>query len=564
MHRIRATRKILLFAVLSLFTLFYSIDPGICEGVSAGAVVKGAGSLEKERVPDENGRHMLRFAVHVSGMGKMDPHFAVGSQDRAFADMVFNGLLRYKPGHAPVIEPDLAAGMPELGNENGQQVWTIQLRKGVLFHPGSQTESYELTADDVVYSFNKAADEKRSAYSSDYEYMKVVKTGRYTVKFIMQKPLSSILFFPKITNYNGGFIVSKKAMEALGDEGFRKHPVGTGPFMYKSHQPEKELTLVAHDDYFKGKPALAGVKLIFMPDNPVRKKGLIDGTLDVIIGSGKKGFARDLLKYKGIKMDIHGVGEVTTLYLNTRISPMDDIRVRKAVRFALERDAFLDVYNEGLAGIVHSPVPVQFLPGGMTEKEVEMIGIRQERDIEKAKALLAEAGYPDGFTLELVSSEKRSFKAFYRTLTQQLAAIGIVCNVKILPHSEMHRQIRKNPRPLVIYTAWRPNADVFLSRFFHSNAVLLTGVKPDTNFSHYTGVDKLIEDARHEVNPQVQVGLWHQAQIRILCDAAAVPLIYANMRDFRRDYVDYGHTVVSTMALYPQITEKTRILVSSK
>jgi len=318
----------------------------------------------------------LRFAAHVSGMGQMDPHHAAGSQDRTFADMVFNGLLRYKPGNAPIIEPDLAAEMPILKIENGHQTWIVKLRKGVMFHPGPKTLSYELTADDVVYSFKKAADKKRSAYAGNYEGMTVNKIDRYTVEFTLEHPISSILFFPKITNYNGGFIVSKKAIEKMGYEAYQTHPVGTGPFMFKNHQQGVKLSLGAHSNYFRGTPLLDGVELHFIPDIKQRKAGLIAGTLDVIIGSGKKGFANSLLQNPGIEINPHGPGEVTTIYFNSNIPPMDDIRVRKAVTHALNRKEFLDIYDENSAGPIFSPVPAKFLPDGLSQIEVEQVGIK--------------------------------------------------------------------------------------------------------------------------------------------------------------------------------------------
>ncbi len=123
----------------------------------------------------------------------------------------------------------------------------------------------------------------------------------------------------------------------------------------------------------------------------------------------------------------------------------------------------------------------------------------------------------------------------------------------------MHRLIRRDPRPVVIYAAWRPNADAYLTRFFHSDSIVVTGVKADTNFAHYKKVDRLIEDARLEIDPVKQVNLWGQAQIMVMNDMAAYPVMYTNQGYVRRAYVDYGHTLLSTMALYPQFTEKTRL-----
>lgn len=302
------------------------------------------------------------------------------------------------------------------------------------------------------------------------------------------------------------------------------------------------------------------MEIFFIPDTEKRKQGLLSGALDVIIGSGEKGFARDLLKNGGIEIDAHGPGEVATIYLNTSLAPMDDIRVRKAIMHALDRNAFLEVSIKNLGGPVYSPVPAQFLPGGLTRSEVERLGLSYEPDIEKARELLAEAGYPHGFRLDLIGSEKRVYRNYYRILKELLARINIECRVEILPHSQMHKMIRNHPRPIVIYAAWRPNADVFLTRFFHSDSILLTGIRPDTNFAHYSGIDHLIEKARLEIDPQKQVFLWQQAQIKILSDAVAYPVMYSKMSCPRWDYVDYGHPLYSSMALYPQFTEKTRLL----
>ena len=95
----------------------------------SGPLVHIANSASPDPLRGNNGK-ILRFGVNVSEMGNMDPHFAAGSQDRALADMVFNGLLRYQPGNAPNIEPDLAAYVPGFDMIGGRQVWTVKLRKG--------------------------------------------------------------------------------------------------------------------------------------------------------------------------------------------------------------------------------------------------------------------------------------------------------------------------------------------------------------------------------------------------------------------------------------------------
>ncbi|MEA1969530.1 MAG: ABC transporter substrate-binding protein, partial [Thermodesulfobacteriota bacterium] len=369
-----------------------------------------------------------------------------------------------------------------------------------------------------------------------------------------------VLFFPKLTNYAGGFIVSKRAVIKMGYEKFKHHPVGTGSFVFKSYKPGKKLILTAHGQYFRGCPRLKGVEILFLPDIKDREAGLKSGQLDVIMGTGKKGWIEQIEQEPDIKLDFHGVGEMITIYFNTSIKPMDDVRVRKAIAHALSRETFLNTTNKCLVKKAYSPVPVQFLPGGLTKKEVESLDLAYPKNLQKARQLLMDAGYPDGFTLELVSSEKRLYLSCYNSMRDQLAKIGIKCHINIKAHSEMHRLIRLHPQPLVIYVAWRPNADLFLSRFFHSSAIIVTGAKPDTNFSHYKKIDKIIKDARLSINPEKQINLWKHAQIRILTDMAAYPIMFIKQCYAKRADVDYGHELISTMALYPQFTEKTRII----
>jgi peptide/nickel transport system substrate-binding protein len=555
---------------LFLFMMLLFIWGNVCVGYAgtvtppvsrtAAASNGKAGAVANHVRSDQN--NILRFGVHVSGMGKLDPHFAAGSQDRALADMVFNGLLRYEPGNAPKIEPDLAVSLPEFKMIEGRQVWTVNLRKGVMFHPGPGTAAYEMTAEDVVYSLNKSADPRYCAYAGEYSGLTFEAVDRYTVQITLQRPISAILFLPKLTNYAGGFIVSKKAIETMGYEKFKTHPVGTGPFVFKSYRSGEPLILEANPLYFRGRPLLDGVEIHFLPDIQARERALKAGDLDVVLGSAEKGWPEKMESEPGIMIDAHGVGEVATIYFNTEMKPLDDIQVRRAMAYALNRPAFLETASKRIVGSVLSPVPAQFLPGGLAADEIRNIGLAYDTDLPKARQLLVEAGYPDGFTLNLVSSEKRLYQTYYEVMRAQLARIGIICHVKVVSHSDMHKQIRQKPMPIVIYVAWRPNADIYLNRFFHSDSIVVTGAHPDTNFSHYRKIDRLIEAARIEIDPEKQINLWKQAQIRILDDMAAYPIMYTIQCYARRANVDYGHTLVSTMALYPQFTEKTRLNVS--
>lgn len=474
--------------------------------------------------------------------------------------MVFNGLVRYQPGNSAVIEPDLATEIPEPEmTADGKQTWTFQLRQGVMCHPGPQTESYELTADDVVYSLQKSATTERSAYAGEYAGMTFEKVDTYTVRITLDRPLSPTLFLPKVANYSGGFIVCAQAVEAMGDEAFKTHPVGTGPFMFQEYTPQTAIKLVAFDQYFRGAPKLAGVELRFMPDVSSRELGLQAGDLDVAEGLIEAQWVERINASGNLRADVFGVGEVSFLNINITKPPFDNPLVRQAIAYAISRDDHVALFNEPVAEPVYSVVPAQLLPGGLTREEAEERGVLFEQDIEKAKQLLAEADYPDGFSIDLITSEMPTYRRNYEVLQAELAEIGIQVNLNVVAHATMHEQIRQDVNPIVIYVAWRPNADAFLTRFFHSDSIIMTGKAPDTNFSHYDKIDDLIEQARYETDPDRQEELWKQANEQVLRDVAAYPLLFTNQVYARSTAVDYGHELVSSLALYPQITELTTI-----
>lgn len=501
----------------------------------------------------------LHFGVDTSGIGTLDPHLAASRQERTIVDMIFNGLVRYKPGNMPDLEPDLAVAIPQPILKNGKQTWTFHLRQGVMCQPGPLTKAYELTAEDVVYSLQRAADPKHSAYAGEYAGMTFEALDTYTLNITLDTPQSIYLFLPKFENYSGGFIVCKRAAAAMGEQAFGQHPVGTGPFIFQTYVPDAKMTLIANPQYFRGQPRLAGVEVSFLPKLAEREKGLSDGTLDVIVGSNTTGWT-DRWTGTNTLVDIIGVGQPIVLYFNPSFPPLQDVRVRKAIAYAIDRNEVLALFNPRTAKNIYSIVPPEFLPGGLTKAEVDASGLEYAYDPDQARALLSEAGYPNGFSLPVIASKLEVLQKIYDDLQVQLARVGIELQIESVDHATWHQMIRQDKSALVVYGAWRPNADVFLTQFFDSSSIVVSGSSPDTNFSHYNQIDNLIAAARAELKPNKQVELWKQAQIKILTDMVALPLEYQDVVYVRQAKVDYGYKPTATLALYPQFTELTQIL----
>ncbi len=500
----------------------------------------------------------LRFGQAQADMGTTDPHFAAATQDRALVDMIFNALVRYRPGDGSVIEPDLAVEPPRPSVIAGKQVWTFRLRRGVMFHPSEKSPAYELTSDDVVYSLQKSADKSRSAYSAQYGGMSFHAVDPYTVGVTLDVPVSANLFLPLVANYAGGFIMSKRAVETYGLDGVKTRPVGTGPFMFRQYSPKEKVELAAHPRYFRGQPSLGGVEYRYMADLLSRELGLRGGQLDVISGVSDDAWITKMQGVPNTRVDIFGVGESTVLYFNQNVKPLDRKEVREAIAYALNRDDFLALIGPKAATRIVAPL-APFTAGALTEQEVVAKGLDYKTNIDRAKRLLAEAGLTGGFALDLITSELPSYKTPYQALQAQLANLGIKINLRVVDHASYHALIRKDANPLVIYVAFRPNADIYLRSFFHSDSAVVTGQRPDTNFIHYSAIDELINRARVDANPASQISAWKDAQLRILQDLVAYPIYYTNQVYARTLAVDYGHALQSVLALYPGIDETTQL-----
>lgn len=514
------------------------------------------GDDEGEAPPAD--RPILRFGLNAGDLGNLDPHFATSTNDRTVVDMIFNALIRYKPGDSSEFEPDLATEIPEPEMEGDKQVWTFKLREGVMWHPGPQTESYELTADDVVYSLEKSSNTETSAYAAEYEGMTFEKVDDYTVRIILDTPLSPLLFLPKVANYSGGFIVSQKAVEAMGSDAIKTHPVGTGPFRFQNYTPQNTIELVAWDDYFRGAPKLGGVTLRFMPDPSSRELALQSGELDVAFGLPEATWVDRINGIDGLKADVMGVGEVAFFSFDISREPLADERVRKAIAYAINRESHLALFGAPVAELVYSVVPDQLMVGGLSKEEAEEAGVAYHYDPDQARQLLEEAG-AENISFELVASEFDSYRRMYEVLQAELSEIGIDVSINIVDHPTYHSLIREASNVIVIYQAFRPNPDAYFSQFFHSDSIIVTGPSPNTNFAHYDRVDDLIEQARVETDADAQIELWKQINIKILEDMAAMPILFINQVYGRSEKVDYGHELVSSLALYPQITELTTI-----
>jgi peptide/nickel transport system substrate-binding protein len=346
-------------------------------------------------------------------------------------------------------------------------------------------------------------------------------------------------------------IVSRKADLELGD-GFKLKPVGFGPFEFVEHQTQREVVLKAHDAYFRGKPKISRVVYKFIQSDASRELAFTSGELDLIYGRREQRWVERIRQTPGVKVDVFGPGEYRTLMINTRVKPLDDRRVREALSRAVDTSQLLRFIGTDVARAGRSVVP----PGYLGESDA---GPKYPPDPAKVKALLAEAGHPQGITLKAVVSNVNAQLPVMEVIQGQLKRSGINLVMDVMDHTTYHAQIRKDVSAVVFYGAARfPVADSYLTEFYHSRSEIGSPTQV-TNFSHCKVADAEIDRARHEPDRTKQLAEWRTAQEKIHTEICAIPLFDLLQVWARRDTVDFGAPLAGALNLAPPITEKTTI-----
>jgi len=446
----------------------------------------------------------------------LDPHSSTIGQTQAIVRFLYRGLTRFaiKDGKVTTaeVEPDLAESWTV--SDDGT-VWTFKLRKGVQFHHNFG----EMTAEDVKFSFERQLHHaKGTRFAENLSPIREITVLDPLTVQITLKEFDPV--FPlRMVGYQQGYIVSKKAVEQYGDN-YAWNPVGTGPFYFDRHTPREKVILKANSQYYFGRPQIDEIEWFDVPEDATKLIGLEKGTFDLIYPEIVTADMVAQVEKMGAVRDKRGPGGQERIYINMTQPPFDDIRVRQAFMHAIDRQAIKDtLYPGALATLADSPLP----PGYFGHLAVEM----PEYDPDLAKKLLAQAGHPDGLTIDNYFLSKSFFYPKVAVLVQeQLKKVGINVNVQLVEHATYHENIRKNLNPFVLYGGTRlTDADVWFGLFFDSSQIPdpATGNK-GTNFAHYKGIDDLIAQGRREHDQSKRAALYHEAQRRIMRDAVCLPL----------------------------------------
>ena len=168
------------------------------------------------------------------------------------------------------------------------------------------------------------------------------------------------VFLGLVTNYHGGNVVSRKAVEKLGDN-FRLNPVGTGPFRFESYKPNESVVFVANKDYFRGAPKIDRIVYHLIPADSARDLAFTSGELDIVYGRQDQKWAERFKKEPGVIVDVLRPAELGLLHLNMTVKPLDDKRVRQAIAHAINRQQIVSFKGDLTADPPVSVVPAGYL-----------------------------------------------------------------------------------------------------------------------------------------------------------------------------------------------------------
>lgn len=353
----------------------------------------------------------------------MDPGQLTDINSMRVLSSVYDTLVRFKE-ESFTQEPGLATSWTI--SPDGL-AYTFTLRRGVKFHDGTafNAEAVKFTYDRLLDPKHPYANTGPFPFASFYygAIKQVSVVDPYTVRFTLKKPFSPLL---NNLTLNTGRIVSPAAVKKWGKE-FAGHPVGTGPFKFASWQKNVRIVLEANSGYWDGAPKLD--RLIFRPlvEEQTRVTELLSGGVDFIVDVPPDNVEQVKKDARFVYYEQPGP-HIWWVTLNTQKKPFSDVRVRRAANMAINKDAIAKDILKGTATAALGPIPP-----AITWAYTDQV-TKYAYDPDKAKKLLTEAGYPNGFSAVFWIPESGSGMQSPKTMAQaiqaDLAAVGIKASIQ--------------------------------------------------------------------------------------------------------------------------------------
>jgi peptide/nickel transport system substrate-binding protein len=382
-----------------------------------------------------------------------------------------------------------------------QLTWTFHLRKGVTFHDGSP-----FTANDVVYSYRRIIDQQLANVDKLSAVTNAVAADPFTVKITVKQPTPNLL--TNVGGFKGMAIVQRRNVES-GQ--IATHPIGTGPFAFQSQKSGDSITLKANPSYWSGAPKVSGVTFRFISEPSTALSALQAGEIDWT-GSIPTQRVAQLRDDDSVRLAVMPSNDYWYLALNEARKPWNDVRVRQAVAYAIDRDAIVQATSYGTATANQLAIP----KGNPWYTPYD----RYRHDTEKAKSLLQEAGAAPQKLDMLVTTEYPETVTAAQIVADNLTPLGITVNIRTVDFATWLDD-QNNGNFDMLMMGWLGNIDPddFYYAQHHTN-----GTSNAQKFSD-PEVDRLLDAGRIETNRDARDGDYAKAAT-IIADQVSYIYLY--------------------------------------
>jgi peptide/nickel transport system substrate-binding protein len=443
----------------------------------------------------------LTIGVHVTLVSRwLDPGDTDGLITPFMAlYLLHDALVKPMPGN--INAPGLAESFTT--SKDGI-TYEFVIRKNAKFHNGDP-----VTADDVKFTFERYKGASAGLLKGKVKEVQVVAPNR--VRFVLKEAWPDFMAFYGTSATGAGWIVPKKYIDKVGEDGFKKMPVGAGPFKFVSFNPGVELVLDAFPDYWRKPPQVKRIVMRSIPDESTRAAAVKTGEVDLAyLFSGA--IAEDLKRTQGIKVVaplVYGMYWLDFLDQWDAKSPWNDRRVRLAASLALDRNAINQAEMIGLGRPTGSFVPPEF--------EFALKIDPPPHDPKRAKQLMVEAGYPNGFDAGDLTPLP-PYTALGEMVGGFLQGIGVKSRVRAMERAAYLSAWReKKLRGLLIgATGAAGNAAARLEPYFTKNGIHAYGSLPE--------IDDLFQRQAKELDRKKREELLHQIQKLVADRTLAAPI----------------------------------------
>lgn len=455
----------------------------------------------------------LRVSVDQAA-AKLNPLVTRVNPEYLVAELLYSGLTRLKVDMS--AEPDLAESWT---NSADLTEWSFTLRKGLTFHDGSPC-----TAADVVATFEAILDAKTAspARQNVGPIAKVAAKDDATVVFTLSAPFADL---PVTLAYTNAKIVPA----AVVREGLAKldrQAIGTGPFKLVSFEPERLIVVARNDAYYdKARPYLDKIEVVVYPDVSAEASALVSGDTDLITTTPPTEFGR-LQKASGVKALRVPSGQFCNVNFGCDQKPFNDVRVRQALALTVDRATMVDFVTEGF-GSPGNDTPLS--PAYRFHAEQPL----KQADIAKAKALLAEAGYPNGLQATLIASDRPGQRTQLAVALREMAKpAGFDIKVETMPHATYLDQVWKKGSFYVGFYNMQATADAIFSLLYTSNAAW-----NETRWNN-AAFDKVVFEARQTVDETRRRALYAEAQKLMNAEVPSIIPAFFDLLGAQREWVE--------------------------